>query len=466
MRKFIFLSLCFALLSSLKAQLIEPFGPLPSKNQMAWHEMEYYLFVHFGPNTFTSLEWGKGSEDPNVFNPTEMDCRQWARIAREAGAKAIIITAKHHDGFNLYPSRQSRHTVRESSWRNGRGDVLKDLADACRKEGLKFGVYISPWDRNHPLYGSRRYNRVFIRTIKEVTRNYGDIFELWWDGANGEGPNGKKQVYNFRAFEKAARRYAPNALLFSDIGPDIRWVGNERGIAGETNWNLLDTAGFTRGIGAPPTDTLNSGNMYGAHYIPAEADVSIRPGWFYHSEQDNAVKTPETLLDLYLKSVGRGATLLLNVPPDRRGLFHEIDSASLMGFKKLRDEYFATNFARGAKVSASSSRAGYLPSVLIDGSRNSHWAPDAQDRNPQITIELPKVSGIKAVELQEYLELGQRIYGFQVEIWKDGAFKEIAKGTTVGYRRIIPVEHVETSKLRITITDSKALPVLAEIRIY
>ena len=454
---------CF---TQLRGQLIEPHGPVPTRNQVAWHQLEYYLFIHFGPNTFTNLEWGHGAEDPNVFNPTAMDCRQWARIARESGAKGIIITAKHHDGFNLYPSKQSRHTVKQSRWRDGKGDVLKDLSEACRAEGLKFGVYISPWDRNHPLYGTPKYNKVFVKTIKEVTRNYGELFELWWDGANGEGPNGRKQEYDFRRFEKAARRYAPNTLIFSDIGPDIRWVGNERGITGETNWSLLDTAGFKRGLGAPPTDTLNQGNMYGAHYIPAEADVSIRPGWFYHQEQDSLVKSPEELMDIYLKSVGRGSTLLLNVPPDRRGLFHENDSAALMQFKALRDSFFHRNLAQGAEVSVSSSRPGFLPAVLIDGSRASHWAPAGDGENSQIELKLPEPQQIKAVQLQEYIELGQRVSGFTIEADTGNGYTLIGKGTTIGYKRIIPVAQITTSSIRITITGSKALPVLSEISLF
>ncbi|HKP31605.1 MAG TPA: alpha-L-fucosidase, partial [Chitinophagaceae bacterium] len=296
---------------------------IPTRAQLQWHDMEFYFFAHFGPNTFTDKEWGEGDEPEDIFNPTNLDCEQWCRIAKQAGAKGIIITAKHHDGFCLWPSKYSTHTVRESKWRNGKGDVLKELSAACKKYGLKFGVYISPWDRNHPDYGTEKYNDVFVNMMKEIFTNYGPIWELWWDGANGEGPNGKRQVYDWNRFEKTVRKLSPNTVVFSDIGPDIRWVGNEKGIAAETNWNLLDTAGFARGIGAPPNDTLQQGNVFGKNWIPAECDVSIRPGWFYHKEEDNKVKSPEELFDLYLKSVGRGANLLLNIPPDRRGLINE-----------------------------------------------------------------------------------------------------------------------------------------------
>jgi alpha-L-fucosidase len=310
-------------------------SPKPTPQQLAWHEDEYYWFLHFGPNTFTGKEWGDGKEKSEVFNPEELDTDQWCRIAKAAGATGMIITAKHHDGFCLWPSAYSTHTVRESKWRNDKGDVLADLKKSCEKYGLKFGVYISPWDRNHPQYGTPEYNDVYDATLREIITRYGPIWEMWWDGANGEAPNGKKQEYDFPRFEKTVRSLSPHTVIFSDIGPDIRWIGNESGIAGITNWNRLDTAGFKRGEGGPPTDTLNSGNVYGKHWIPGEADVSIRPGWFFRASENDKVKSPEILFDLYLKSVGRGANLLLNVPPDNRGLIHENDSASVMGFAAL-----------------------------------------------------------------------------------------------------------------------------------
>ena len=346
--------------------------PLPTKQQLAWHDMEFYLFAHFGPNTFTDKEWGLGNEPEDVFNPTNLDCEQWCRVAKAAGAKGIIITAKHHDGFCLWPSKYSTHTVRESKWKNGKGDVLKELSTACKKYGLKFGVYISPWDRNHPKYGTAEYNDVFVNMMKEIFQNYGPIWELWWDGANGEGPNGKKQVYDWHRFEQTVRKLSPTTIIFSDIGPDIRWVGNEKGIAGETNWNYLDTAGFKRGQGAPSTDTLNQGNVNGKNWIPAECDVSIRPGWFYHPEEDNKVKSPEELFDLYLKSVGRGANLLLNVPPDRSGRINENDSLSLITFRKLKEQAFANNALRGVKEAIWSPSGMISKPNLTDGKTSSY----------------------------------------------------------------------------------------------
>src|ERR1044071_3555733 len=290
-----FLSIGLLYAFNLKTAPPTPIPPVPSASQLAWQQMEYYAFVHFGMNTFTDHEWGEGRADPSIFSPTALDCRQWARVVRDGGMKGIIITAKHHDGFCLWPSNTTTYSVRGSKWRDGKGDVLKELSEACREYGLKFGVYISPWDRNHPKYGTPGYNDVFVNMMKELFTNYGPIWELWWDGANGEGSNGKKQVYDWDRFKKTVKQLSPNTVVFSDVGPDIRWCGNEKGIAGETNWNLLDTVGFTPGAGAPPTDTLNRGNVNGHAWIPAECDVSIRPGWFYHNEEDGKVKTPEQL---------------------------------------------------------------------------------------------------------------------------------------------------------------------------
>ena len=447
---------------SLKAQSSAvPYGPLPTPRQLAWEGKEFYLFTHFGPNTFTDLEWGKGTEKEAVFNPTHLDCRQWCRIAKAAGAKGIIITAKHHDGFCLWPTKYSTHTVAQSVWKNGKGDVLKELSDACREYGLEFGVYLSPWDRNHPKYGTAEYNAVFINMMKEVVARYGPLFEFWWDGANGEGPNGKKQVYAWRRFERTMRTIAPNTPIFSDIGPDIRWVGNENGIAGATNWDLLDTAGFSRGEGAPPTDTLNKGNVNGRLWLPAECDVSIRPGWFYHQSEDTAVKTPQQLFNLYLKSVGRGANLLLNVPPDRRGLFTGFDSTALMGFKRLRDEAFHVNLLdqQGATVTA----GGGNVRNLSDGNDRTYIA-FAQEN--AISIHFAQTTDLNCVLLQEPIQLGQRIKAFRVLITKEDGSVFETTATTIGHKRILtfPIQHARS--VQIKVTDSKAKPLISEIGIY
>ncbi len=466
MKKSSTLILVVLLTVELLAQNSKPVGPLPTKQQMEWHNMEFYLFMHFGPNTFSDLEWGHGTEDPNSFNPSQMDCRQWARIAKAAGARGIIITAKHHDGFCLWPSKFSVHTVRESKWRNGKGDVLKDLSGACKEYGLKFGIYISPWDRNHPKYGTSEYNNIYVQTMKEAVQRYGPIFEMWWDGANGEGPNGRKQVYDFHLFEKTIRTVAPGAVVFSDIGPDTRWVGNESGIAGETNWNLLDTAGFARGAGGPSQDTLNVGNVNGKNWIPAECDVSIRPGWFYHSKEDSKVKTGEELMTLYTKSVGRGANFLLNVPPDTRGLIHENDSAALMNFRKLREAFINVNLAKGVKVTEIVNRRIKLTSQLTDGSRKTYWAPRDGKTTASLEITWASPQSFNTLILEEYIELGQRVQSFRVDVWAGGEFKELTRGTTIGKKRILQFQDQTSSKLRLIITASKASPVLGEIGIY
>ena len=432
----------FALLILNSATLFaqNTYGPLPTKMQLEWHDKEFYLFIHFGPNTFTDLEWGHGSEDPNVFNPTALDCNQWVRIAKKAGAKGIILTAKHHDGFSLWPSKYSKHTVRESKWLNGKGDVVKMLSEACKKAGIEMGVYISPWDRNHPDYGTPKYNEVYIQTMKELLTGYGKFFELWWDGANGEGPNGKRQVYDFKRFQDSALAYQPHLMIFSDIGPHIRWIGNEKGIINETNWNLLDTAGFQRGEGGPPNDSLNRGNYNGKAWIPGEADVSIRKGWFYHAEEDKTVKSGKQLFELYLKNVGRGGNFLLNVPPNRQGLFSPADSIALMDFKKIKDAAFKNNLFKNAKTIRT---------------------------NNSIEIHLKEAVEINALQLMEAISKGQRVVKFEISGGNDvKKFETLAKGTTIGHKRIITFPTQKLKYFRVKITESKATPMISEVSGY
>lgn len=443
MKKYIYLfftTVLFFLASNNILVAQEKFGPTPTKQQLAWHEKEFYLFMHFGPNTFTNLEWGKGSEDPNVFNPTAIDCNQWASIARASGAKGIIITAKHHDGFSLWPSKFSKHTVRESKWMNGKGDVIKMLSEACKKAGIEMGVYISPWDRNHPQYGTEAYNDIYIQTMKELLTGYGNLTELWWDGANGEGPNGKKQVYDFTRFKDSAMSYQPNILIFSDIGPHIRWVGNENGLINETNWNLLDTAGFKRGEGAPANDTLNRGNFNGKNWIGAEADVSIRKGWFYHEEEDSTVKSGKTLFNLYLNSVGHGGNLLLNVPPNRKGLIAPQDSAALMDFRKIREAAFKTNLFKSA---------------ITKNNKN------------EIDITTAALVTINSIQLQEEIKFGQRVIRFEIYAGdKEADMKKIASSTTIGRKKIIQFPSVTAKHFKVKITETKASPLMGAVAGY
>ena len=460
--RLIFFLIIIFLKTEAQGQLKEP---LPTKQQLAWHEMEYYWFIHFGPNTFTDKEWGHGDEPEDIFNPTELDCRQWARIAKQAGAKGIIITAKHHDGFCLWPSKYSKHTVRESKWKDGKGDVVGELMKACKEYGLKFGVYLSPWDRNHPKYGTSEYNDVYVNTMKELISRYGPFFEFWWDGANGEGPNGKKQEYDFRRFENTMRKLAPNTVVFSDIGPDIRWVGNENGIAGKTNWNYLDTAGFKRGNGAPPTDTLNQGNINGKNWIPAECDVSIRPGWFYHKEEDGKVKTAGQLFDLYLKSVGRGANFLLNIPPDRRGLINEIDSASLVEFKKMREESFANNLVTGSKAELHTGAGIFQRTNFSDG-KTETVEKLSNYKDDRLWIKFEQSKKINCIVLQEDIKSGQRIKSAKLVLVNGSQPVLDIAITTIGRKRIITFPVQDVSAINLVIQDAKDAPLISEIAAY
>ena len=461
----IFLYIFILAFTGASSQSVKPFTPVPTKQQLQWHDMEFYIFIHFGPNTFTDKEWGHGDEPEDIFNPAQIDYKQWCRIARAAGAKGIIITAKHHDGFCLWPSKYSKHTVRESKWKNGKGDVLKDLSAACREFGLKFGVYISPWDRNHPKYGTNQYNDVFINMMKEIVTNYGPIWELWWDGANGEGPNGKKQVYDWDRFKKTMSSISPTTVIFSDIGPHVRWVGNEKGIAGKTNWNLLDTVGFTPGAGAPSTDTLNQGNVYGTTWIPAECDVSIRPGWFFHENENDKVKTPEQLFDLYLKSVGRGANFLLNVPPDTRGLIHSNDSISLIRFKMLLLMNFRNNLVMNSKAESIYGPSIFPRQYFADGDNKTFENP-VDYINSIYSITFKKPQRINCIVLQEAIQNGQQIKNFEISIERDNKTLKTISGTTVGRKRIITFPRLEATGFSIKITDAKDKPQLSEVGAY
>ncbi|MDR2466383.1 MAG: alpha-L-fucosidase [Prevotellaceae bacterium] len=444
-----------------------PYGAIPSPLQVQWQKMEYYMFVHFGPNTFTDVEWGHGNEDPKVFNPSQLDCRQWARIAKDAGMKAIIVTAKHHDGFCLWPSKFSTHTVRESSWKDGKGDLLRELSDACRGFGLKFGIYISPWDRNHPTYGTDEYNKVFAGTLAEALAGYGQVFEQWFDGANGEGPNGKRQEYDWPAFRDAVRRHQPEALIFGGPCRELRWVGNEAGYAGETNWATLTPN--DRIIDAAENDVLGSGMENGTQWLPAEVDVSIRPGWFYSASTDDKVKSLAKLMDIYYSSVGRNGNLLLNVPPDRRGLIHPNDSTRLMELRKALDEAFAVNLAQKASIKADATRgnsAGFKAANLIDGNFDSYWATDDNRRQASLEIDFGAEREFNRLVLQEYIPLGQRVKSFAVDCGDGKQWREIARQTTIGYKRILRFPTVKSRAVRIRIEDALACPALSEIGVY
>ena len=447
----------------------QPYGPVPSEAQLRWQQMEMNMFCHFGPNTFTGKEWGDGNEVEDIFNPTALDCNQWAAIAKAAGFKGIILTAKHHDGFCLWPNPESEHTVAQCQWRNGKGDVLAELSAACQKHNLKFGIYISPWDRNAPAYGSPAYNDVFLKTLQSALTNYGSVFEQWFDGACGEGPNGKRQQYDWHAFNSQVYKLQPNAVIFSDVGPGCRWMGNEQGICGRTCWSRLDIEGRGPGQNAPSQDTLNVGNYNGKYWIPAETDVSIRPGWFYRDSEHP--KTVRELLNIYYSSVGRNSLLLLNVPPDQRGLIAAEDSLRLMEFRAALDQIFATDLIqKTATVNCSNHRASnpaFSPRALMNSDYDSYWSTDDTIRAANVTFEFNQPQTFNLVMLQEYIPLGQRIERFHLEIRNaDGSWRTIATETTIGYKRIVLTETCTTTALRISIDEARACPVLNRVGVF
>lgn len=452
-----------------------PLLPVPSAQQMAWHEMELNAFIHFTTNTFTGLEWGMGSEKESIFNPTELNAEQWVKALKDAGFKQVIFTCKHHDGFCLWPSKFTEHSVKNSPYK---GDVVKEVSNACKKYAMRFGVYLSPWDRNSAGYGTPAYLKYYRNQLKELFTGYGPVREMWFDGANGGsgyygGANETRNINSLNYYDwpttiSMVAAIQPKVIFFSDAGPDLRWVGNESGLAGLTNWNTINND--TLYAGKPGIDQiLNTGASDGKKWIPAEVDVSIRPGWFYHKNEDSLVKSPERLFEIYLTSVGRGSVLLLNVPPDQRGLFNDNDIKSLQGFKKLIDTEFKVNLAKNARAKASSFRGNaeiYNALKLTDGKKETYWSTDDNTLLGNVEIYLAKKQLVKYIVLQEYIRLGQRIKSFTVDAWQQGNWKEIASGTTIGYKRIIKISPVETDKIRVNIKDSKACPMLSAMEVF
>ncbi len=453
----------------------EPFGPIPSERQLAWHGMEYYMFVHFTVNTFTDKEWGYGDEKESVFNPSQIDCRQWAKTASDAGMKGIIITAKHHDGFCLWPSQFTKHSVKNSVWKSGKGDVLRELRQACDEFGLKFGVYLSPWDRNSAVYGTSEYLTYYRNQLHELLTNYGDIFEVWFDGANGgDGYYGgaremrkidNKTYYDWPNTHKIVRELQPSAVMFSDAGPDIRWVGNESGMGSLTNWCLLKKDEMYPG--GDFAKILGEGHADGTSWVPAEVDVSIRPGWFYHQSQDSLVRSPENLMELYYSSVGRNSNLLLNVPPDRRGLLHENDVKSLIAFRELREKEFSFDLARGKSAESTEFRGrNFIASFVNDGDPESYWATSDNVKSASITINLGEKTEVNRVLIQENIKLGQRVSKYTVYAMADDKWVQVAEGTTIGHKIIRKFPVVLTTDIRISIDDALACPAISNIELY
>ena len=444
-----------ALAAAVRAPAMRAFTPLtqptararPSASQLAWQQDELAMFIHFGVNTFTDREWGDGTESPRLFDPSALDARQWARTARAAGFKAMILTAKHHDGFCLWPTRTTRHTVAESPWRAGHGDLVREFVDACRAEGLKPGLYLSPWDRNHPTYGdSARYLDIYEQQLTELLTQYGTIHEVWFDGANGEGPNGKRQIYDWPRIWGAVRRMQPEAVIFSDAGPDVRWIGNERGAAGTTNWSTVDPRIVTApGVeGAEVMRSLQDGDREGTVWRPGETDVSIRPGWFYHPAEDARVRSVDDLVALYFSSVGRNSKLLLNVPPTRAGLLHEADVASLLGMRAKLGSLFAHDLAAGG---------------------SAEWRSTGV-HSAELVLELPRMAEMGIVDLREEITQGQRVARYRLDASDGGAWRTIARGTTIGARRLARVKASRVRRLRLTIADAVERPELVRIGCY
>lgn len=453
---------------------------IPSPRQVRWQELELVAFFHFGINTFTGREWGDGKEDPALFNPTNLDAEQWVKSVKNAGFKQVILTAKHHDGFCLWPTASTEHSVKSSPWKNGKGDVVKELSAACKKYGIGFGIYLSPWDRNHHQYGSDTYNDIFIQQLTELLSNYGQVDEVWFDGANGEGPNGKKQVYDFDRWYRLIRKLQPKAVI-AVMGPDVRWVGTESGYGRATEWSVLPVnklnpeaiAGNSQQTVAFKPEGDRMGEVLGSRaqlmdakglvWYPAETDVSIRPGWFYHAAEDAKVKAGKELLDIYFHSVGRNGLLLLNIPPDKRGLITDADIKALQEWKKLRTQVFKKNLLKGSRFVVPH---GLNERSLVDGNYKTGLNYYSNDSTISVEIVLKRAAAFNMLQLQENITRGQKIENFELEYYSNDGWTLLAKGTTVGYKRMIGFKTVTSHRLRLSITSSRGKPFLSELGLY
>ncbi|WP_259296015.1 alpha-L-fucosidase [Phocaeicola plebeius] len=440
--------------------------------------METYAFIHFGLNTFNDREWGYGDTDPKTFNPTNLDCEQWAQTLVKAGMKGVILTAKHHDGFCLWPFEGTDYSVKNSPWKNGQGNVVKELSEACKKYGLKFAVYLSPWDRHQANYGTPEYLPYFYAQLHDLLTNYGPVFEVWFDGANGgDGWYGgakdirtidRKNYYNYPRIYEMLDSIQPQAIIFSDGGPGCRWVGNEKGFAGATNWSFLRKGEVHPGY--DKSYELQYGHPDGNQWVPAECDVSIRPGWFYHPEEDDRVKSPDQLVDLYYRSVGHNATLLLNFPVDRRGLIHPVDSANAVRFHEMIQQQLKTNLVAGMTPKVSNERGGdFVASALTDDNFDTYWATEDGVTTADIEFSFDTPTRMNRMMLQEYIPLGQRVKAFVVEYLDKDTWLPVKlneETTTIGYKRLLRFETVETKGIRIRITDARGPLCLSNVGVY
>lgn len=472
---------CAAVLASCTATHVAPpeaVLPIPEPKQVAWQQMETYAFIHFGLNTFNDREWGYGDSDPKTFNPARLDCEQWAQTLVAAGMKGVILTAKHHDGFCLWPFEGTDYNISRSPYKEGKGNIVRELCDACRKYGLKFAVYLSPWDRHQANYGTPEYLPYFYAQLRDLLTNYGEVFEVWFDGANGgDGWYGgakeartidRKNYYNYPRIYEMLDSLQPQAVIFSDGGPGCRWVGNERGFAGATNWAFLRKGEVYPGY--PNYPELQYGHADGNQWVPAECDVSIRPGWFYHPEEDDKVKTPEQLLDLYYRSVGHNGTFLLNFPVDRNGLIHPIDSANAVRFRQLLQQELKTNLVAGMKAKVSNERGGsYVAAAMTDDDYDTYWATEDGVTTGDIEFAFAREQRMNRLLLQEYIPLGQRVKAFTVEYKADGQWLPVRlneETTTIGYKRLLRFETVVSDGLRIRITDARGPLCINQVGVY
>ena len=428
---------------------------VPTPQQLEWQQMEFTAFLHFGMNTFTGNEWGSGKDSPELFNPSELDCEQWVKALKDGGFKMALITAKHHDGFCLWPTATTDYSVKNSPWKDGKGDVVRELRDACEKYGMKFGVYLSPWDRNAECYGdSPAYNKFFIEQLSELLTNYGEVHEVWFDGANGEGPNGKKQEYDWTAILAKIRELQPKAVT-AIMGDDVRWVGNEGGMGRDTEWSATAMAPGSYTHKNEAMEALGINNMskdlgsreliakaQEAYWYPSEVDVSIRPGWFYHADQDERVRSLANLVNIYYRSVGCNSVLLLNIPPDKRGLIHEVD---VQRIKELSD-YIGKTFANNLVVNGEN-----LWKAQIGESKEYEVKSDAL---------------VNTFLIQEDITKGQRVEDFLVEVYSNGAWQYASEGTTIGYKRLLRFSDCTPEKIRVTIRGARGAANITNVGLY
>lgn len=456
-----------------------PVGPLPTKHQVAWQQLETYAFIHFGPNTFQDREWGYGDAPLSCFNPTRLDCEQWAKTVKAAGMKGIIITAKHHDGFCLWPSKYTDYSVRNTPWRDGKGDVVGELAAACKKYGLKLGLYLSPWDRHQAFYATPLYVEYFYAQLEELLTQYGELFEVWFDGANGgDGYYGgareerkidRRTYYDFPRAHRLIFKLQPQAIIFSDGGPGCRWVGNERGYAYATNWSLLRIKEVYPGYDR--SAELQGGHPDGDTWVPAECNTSIRPGWFYHPSEDDKVKSVDYLTDLYYRSVGHNGTFLLNFPVNREGLIHPTDSAHAVDlYKRISAELSNNLLLHGVTIKATDERSkAFSTKALTDDDFNTYWATHDGVTAATLTFTMKRVTNVNRLMLGEYIPLGQRVSSFVVEYqsgkqWLPVRAKE--ETTTIGYKRILRFQTIKTKALRVRILEARGPICLNQAGLY